>query len=208
MNLAQASKKTTVVIAFMIAIVITITIVPTQLASSISRGCPPGQTCLLPSNPLNSNEGKKSIQSRGQDQTTGFSQGKKVRQDDNNNNTDDNGGQIRKAPIATSGNNIYIAWWTNKTGNDEVMFRASTDGGKTFGDKINLSNSTYSDIRIDKKRAKRRYGIQCISNLKFLIVQQYTIDLPKADLLLNSLLQILLKYQSLFIAWYSVFFGL
>ena len=76
-----------------------------------------------------------------------------------NNNTDDNGGQIRKAPIATSGNNIYIAWWTNKTGNDEVMFRASTDGGKTFGDKINLSNSTYSDIRIDKKRAKRRYGI-------------------------------------------------
>ena len=100
---------------------------------------------ILPSNPLNSNEGKKSIQSRGQDQTTGFSQGKKVRQDDNNNNTDDNGGQIRKAPVATSGNNIYIAWWTNKTGNDEVMFRASTDGGKTFGDKINLSNSTKSD---------------------------------------------------------------
>jgi hypothetical protein len=25
------------------------------------------------------------------------------------------------------------------------MFRASTDGGKTFGDKINLSNSTKSD---------------------------------------------------------------
>jgi hypothetical protein len=38
-----------------------------------------------------------------------------------------------------------IAWWTNKTGNDEVMFRASTDGGKTFGDKINLSNTTNAD---------------------------------------------------------------
>jgi hypothetical protein len=49
------------------------------------------------------------------------------------------------APIATSGSNIYIAWWTNKTGNDEVMFRASTDGGKTFGDKINLSNTTKSE---------------------------------------------------------------
>jgi len=49
------------------------------------------------------------------------------------------------APIATSGNNIYIAWWTNKTVNDEVLFRASTDGGKTFGDKINLSNSTKSE---------------------------------------------------------------
>lgn len=57
-----------------------------------------------------------------------------------------------KAPIATSGDNIYIAWWTNKTGNDEVMFRASTDGGKTFGDKINLSNSPKSDsqdVQID-----------------------------------------------------------
>ncbi len=48
----------------------------------------------------------------------------------------------RKAPIAMSGDNIYISWWTNKTGNDEVMFRASTDGGTTFADKINLSNST------------------------------------------------------------------
>jgi hypothetical protein len=58
----------------------------------------------------------------------------------------------RNAPIAISGDNIYIAWWANKTGNDEVMFRASTDGGKTFGDKINLSNSTKSesqDARID-----------------------------------------------------------
>jgi len=36
----------------------------------------------------------------------------------------------------------YYYKWTNKTGNDEVMFRASTDGGATFADKINLSNST------------------------------------------------------------------
>ena len=48
-----------------------------------------------------------------------------------------------KAPIATSGDkNVYIAWWSNKTGNDEVMFKASTDGGKTFSDKTNLSNSS------------------------------------------------------------------
>jgi hypothetical protein len=50
-----------------------------------------------------------------------------------------------KAPVATSGDNIYIAWWTNKTGNDEIMFRASTDGGKTFGDKMNLSNTPNAD---------------------------------------------------------------
>jgi hypothetical protein len=47
-----------------------------------------------------------------------------------------------QAPPAITGDNIYVAWWTNKTGNDEVMFRVSTDGGKTFGDKINLSNTT------------------------------------------------------------------
>jgi hypothetical protein len=52
----------------------------------------------------------------------------------------------RKAPIATSGDkNVYISWPSNKTGNDEVMFKASTDGGKTFGNKMNLSNSPKSE---------------------------------------------------------------
>jgi hypothetical protein len=54
---------------------------------------------------------------------------------------------FRKAPLAISSGNIYVAWWTNDTGNNnnEVMFRASTDGGQSFGDKINLSNTTDSD---------------------------------------------------------------
>jgi len=49
-----------------------------------------------------------------------------------------------KAPMAASqdGNNVYIVWWTNKSENWEVMFRASNDGGQPFGDKINLSNSS------------------------------------------------------------------
>ena len=52
-----------------------------------------------------------------------------------------------KAPVVVTGDNIYIAWWTNNTenGNEEVMFRASNDGGATFGDKINLSNTTEAD---------------------------------------------------------------
>jgi hypothetical protein len=45
-------------------------------------------------------------------------------------------------PIATSDNNVYVSWPSNKTGNSEIMFKASTDNGKTFGEKINLSNST------------------------------------------------------------------
>jgi hypothetical protein len=52
-----------------------------------------------------------------------------------------------RAPPAISGENVYVAWWTNKTANnnEEIMFRASTDGGATFGDKINLSNTTNAD---------------------------------------------------------------
>jgi hypothetical protein len=53
----------------------------------------------------------------------------------------------RRAPAVVSGDNIYIAWWTNNTenGNNEVMFRASTDAGATFSDRINLSNTTDAD---------------------------------------------------------------
>jgi hypothetical protein len=54
----------------------------------------------------------------------------------------------QKAPIATSGDNVYLVWWTDKgtpNKNGEVMFRASTNNGQTFGDKINLSNSSKTD---------------------------------------------------------------
>jgi hypothetical protein len=52
-----------------------------------------------------------------------------------------------EVPSVVSGDNIYMAWWTNNTenGNEEVMFRASNDGGQTFGDKVNLSNSSDAD---------------------------------------------------------------
>jgi hypothetical protein len=50
--------------------------------------------------------------------------------------------KTNRAPIATSGdNNVYVTWWSNKSGDWEVFFKASSDGGKTFGPKINLSNS-------------------------------------------------------------------
>ena len=52
---------------------------------------------------------------------------------------------LKKAPPAITGDNVYVAWWTNQTGNDEVIFRASTDKGITFGDEINLSNTADAD---------------------------------------------------------------
>lgn len=49
-----------------------------------------------------------------------------------------------RASIATSdgGKNIYLTWWDNKTGNNEVFFAGSSNGGKSFRNPINLSNAT------------------------------------------------------------------
>ena len=48
-------------------------------------------------------------------------------------------------PISVSGNNAYVTWSSNKTGNDEIMFKMSADSGKTFGERMNLSNSPNSE---------------------------------------------------------------
>jgi hypothetical protein len=45
------------------------------------------------------------------------------------------------APMATSGNNVYVVWPSNATGHLEILFRASSDNGQTFADKVNLSNT-------------------------------------------------------------------
>jgi hypothetical protein len=49
------------------------------------------------------------------------------------------------APVAAIGEKVYVTWATNKSGNWEVMLRASNDSGRTFGEKINLSNSPNAD---------------------------------------------------------------
>lgn len=54
----------------------------------------------------------------------------------------------QKAPAIISGDNIYIIWFTDRghqTLTVKLFFRASNDGGATFGDKINLSNSNNTD---------------------------------------------------------------
>jgi hypothetical protein len=54
-----------------------------------------------------------------------------------------------QAPSVVTGDNVYIAWWNGTAGEPDVqtdvMFRASTDGGQTFSDRINLSNSSDAD---------------------------------------------------------------
>ena len=46
-----------------------------------------------------------------------------------------------RTSMALSGNNVYLTWWDNKTGNNEVFFARSTDNGKIFDTPINLSNA-------------------------------------------------------------------
>jgi hypothetical protein len=55
---------------------------------------------------------------------------------------------FQAAPIAISGENVYIVWFSDKNmpnNSSEVFFRASNNGAATFGDKINLSNTTTAD---------------------------------------------------------------
>jgi hypothetical protein len=56
-------------------------------------------------------------------------------------------GPASRVTLAVSGDNIYIAWITNRTGNDQVMFRSSNDAGATFNDKIVLSNTTNAKLQ-------------------------------------------------------------
>ena len=55
-------------------------------------------------------------------------------------------GPESRITLAVSGDNIYIAWITNKTGNDQVLFRASNDAGATFNDIMNLNNATNAKL--------------------------------------------------------------
>jgi hypothetical protein len=54
---------------------------------------------------------------------------------------------VRQAPPLVVDDNVSVTWWSNNTanGNNEVLFRVSTDGGLSFTDKINLSNTTDSE---------------------------------------------------------------
>jgi hypothetical protein len=56
-------------------------------------------------------------------------------------------GPESRVTLAVSGDNIYIAWITNKSGYDQVMFRSSNDTGATFNEKIILSNTTNATLQ-------------------------------------------------------------
>jgi hypothetical protein len=93
---------------------------------------------------------------------------------------------IREAPPAITGDNVYVAWWTNKTGNDEVMFRASIDKGQTFGEKIDLSNTPNSD--------STRVGVESDANI---VVATWGETNQTADIPVMKLAQIMERHLGL-----------
>src|SRR5215208_3533842 len=65
-------------------------------------------------------------------------------------NLSKNPGFSEHPQIAISENNVYVAWidestTTTTTTNQEILFRKSIDGGNTFDNIINLSNSSNAD---------------------------------------------------------------
>jgi hypothetical protein len=68
-------------------------------------------------------------------------------------NLSNNPGFSEHPQIATSGNNVYVAWIDNSPlidsfpseDNKKIIFRKSTDGGNTFGEMVTLSNVPAAD---------------------------------------------------------------
>jgi hypothetical protein len=48
--------------------------------------------------------------------------------------------------VAASGNNVYVVWHAFTSGNYEILYRRSTDGGANFGATINLSNNAGNSL--------------------------------------------------------------
>jgi ethanolamine utilization microcompartment shell protein EutL len=59
-------------------------------------------------------------------------------------NLSNSAGSSREPAIAVSGNNVYVVWREREStpGNQEIVYRRSTNGGANFGSTANLSNNT------------------------------------------------------------------
>jgi glycine cleavage system H lipoate-binding protein len=78
-------------------------------------------------------------------QNVTFDNGSKVNQDSaayfsNTVNLSDNIGHSELPHVAVSGNNVYVVWLDDVSGNRDIHFRKSTNNGCTFGETVDISN--------------------------------------------------------------------
>jgi hypothetical protein len=59
-------------------------------------------------------------------------------------NLSNTAGDSSSQAVAASENNVYVVWDDNTTGNNEILYRRSTDGGAGFSATVNLSNNAGS----------------------------------------------------------------
>ncbi len=64
-------------------------------------------------------------------------------------NLSNNSGSSTQVRLGSSGNNTYIAWQDDISGNNDISFRSSVDGGDNFSESINISNNS-GDSRFPK----------------------------------------------------------
>ena len=64
----------------------------------------------------------------------------------NTTNLSNNNASSISPQVASFGNNTFVVWQDNSTGNDEIFIRKSANGGITFGNTTNLSNNNASSI--------------------------------------------------------------
>src|SRR5215212_11414156 len=159
--LYKKSMITVITALLLISSAVTLTLSPFQNASATKLEANPrlpptsdqeqqqtGTGTLQPQQPPKSEPGRLPPTSDQEQQQTGTGtlqpQGEEEEEDKQNKGKGKDKVKIKHnddvqvfVPIATSGNNVYLVWPSNKTTADfEIMFKASTDGAKTFGTKI------------------------------------------------------------------------
>jgi hypothetical protein len=61
-------------------------------------------------------------------------------------NLSNSAGSSVLSSIAASGSNVFVVWREDISGNNEILYRRSTDGGASFEPTINLSNNVGSSL--------------------------------------------------------------
>jgi hypothetical protein len=62
-------------------------------------------------------------------------------------NLSNNPGRVVGPAVTASGNNVYVVWDHTTSGEPEISYRRSTDGGAYFDPAINLSNNAGASRR-------------------------------------------------------------